>query len=80
VLAARRRFVRLGPEVRHPGDQPVSELEKRHRVIGAAIEKPLEPHHRVTLVGNRDLRPQVPVTGKLLIEPQVAITPPDTLP
>jgi hypothetical protein len=80
VLAARRRFVRLGPEVRHAGDQPVGELEKRHRVIGTAIEKPLEPHHPVTLVSNRDLRPQVPVTGILLIEPQVAITPPDTLP
>jgi hypothetical protein len=80
VLAARRRFVRFGPEVRHAGDQPVGELEKRHRVIGPAVEKPLEPHHPVTLVSNRDLRPQVPVTGILLIELQVAITPPDTLP
>jgi len=79
MLAAGRRFVRLRPEVRHPRDQPVSELEKRHRVIGTAIEKPLEPHHPVTLVGNRDFRPQMPVTGILLIEPQVAITPADAL-
>jgi hypothetical protein len=79
VLAAGRRLERLGPEVRHPGDQPAGELEERHRVIGTAIEKPLEPHHRVTLVGNRDLRPQVPVTGILLVEPQVAVTSPDTL-
>jgi hypothetical protein len=80
VLAARRRLVRLGPEVRHPGDQPVGELEERHRVIGAAIETPLEPHDSVTLVGKRDLRPQMPVAGILLIELQVAITPPDALP
>jgi hypothetical protein len=80
MLAAGRRFVRLGPEVRHPGDQPISELKKRHRVIGTAVEEPLEPHHPVTLVGNRDFRPQMPVTGILPIEPQVAITPPDTLP
>jgi hypothetical protein len=80
VLAAGRRFVRLGPEVRHPGDQPVGELEERHRVIGVAVEEPLEPDHGVTLVGDRDLRPQVPVTGVLLVEPQVAVTPPDTLP
>jgi hypothetical protein len=80
VLAARRRFVGLGPEVRHPGDQPVSELEERHRVIGRAIEAPLEPHDPVTLVGDDELRPQVPVTGVLLIELQVAVSPPDTLP
>src|SRR5258708_12043145 len=80
MLTAGRWFVRLGPEVRSPDDQPVSELEKRHRVIGTAIEKPLEPRYPVTLVGNRDFRPQMPVTGILLIEPQVAITPPDTLP
>jgi hypothetical protein len=79
VLAAGRRLVRLGPEVRHPGDQPVGELEEHHRVVGAPVEAPLEPHHRVPLVGNRDLRPQVPVTGKLLIEPQVAVTPSDAL-
>ena len=80
MLAARRRLVRLWPEVRHPGNQPVSELEERHRVTGVAIEKPLEPGHPVTLVGNRDFLPQVPVTGILLIEPQVAVTPPDPLP
>jgi hypothetical protein len=80
MLAAGRRFVRLRPEVRHPRDQPVSELEKRHRVIGTAIEKPLKPHHSVTLIGNRDLWPQVPVAWVLLIEPQVVITPPDALP
>jgi hypothetical protein len=79
VLAARRRLVRLGPEVRHPGDQPAGELEERHRVIGTAIETPLEPHYRVPLVGNRDFRPQVPVTGIVLVEAQVAVTPPDTL-
>jgi hypothetical protein len=80
VLTAGRRLVRLGPEVRHPGDQPVSELEERHRVIGTAIEEPLEPHHPVMLVSNGDFRPQVPVTGILLIEPQVAVTSADTLP
>jgi hypothetical protein len=79
VLAAGRRLVRLGPEVRHPGDQPAGELEERHRVSGTAVETPLEPHHRATFVGNRDLRPKVPVTGILLIELQVAVAPPDTL-
>src|SRR5262245_36127209 len=80
MLAPRRRFVWLGPEVRHPGDQAVRELEERHRVTWMAVEKPFEPHHRVTLISDRDLRPQMPVTGILLIEPQVAITPPDPLP
>jgi hypothetical protein len=80
VLAAGRRLVWLGPEVGHPGDEPVGEFEERHGVIALATEGPLEPHHPVTLVGDHQLRLQVPVTGILLIEPQVAITSPDTLP
>jgi hypothetical protein len=80
MFAAGRRFVRFWPEVRHASNQPVGKFEEHHRVIGAAIEKPLEPHHRVTLVTNHELLPEMPVTGVLLIEPQVAITPPDALP
>ena len=45
-----------------------------------AVEVPLEPHHRVLLVGDDDLGPQVPVARILLIEPQVAVAPPDPLP
>jgi len=80
VLAAGRRLVRLWPEVRHLGDQAAVELEEGHRVAGRAIEEPVEPSHRVPLVGDRELRPQVPVAGVLLVEPQVAVTSPDTLP
>jgi hypothetical protein len=80
VLAARRRLVRLWPEVRHPGDQPVSELEEHRRVIGPAVKEPLEPHHAVPLVRDRDLRPQVPVAGILLVERQVPVASADPLP
>src|SRR3954454_16609198 len=80
MLTAGWRLVRLWPEVRHPGDHPAGELEERHRVIGAVAQVPFEPGHPVTLISDHDLRPQVPVTGILLIEAQVAITPPDALP
>jgi hypothetical protein len=68
VRAARRQLVRSGQRSVTRGDQPVGELEKRHRVIGTAIETPLEPDHWVTLVSDREFRPQMPVTGIFLID------------
>src|ERR1700730_10869085 len=80
MLAARRWFVGLRPEVRDSSDQPVVELEERHSVVGTVLEAPLKPHHPVPLVSDHDLWPQMPVAGVLLIELQVAITSADTLP
>ena len=80
MLAARRWFVGFRPEVRDLRDQPVGKREERHPIVNAVIEVPLEPRHPVLLVSNHNLGPQMPVTGVLLIEPQVAITAPDALP
>ena len=79
MLAATRWFVGFRPEVRDLRDQPVSECEERQPIVNAVIEVPLEPRHPVLFVSDHDLGPQMPVTGVLLIEPQVAVTLPDAL-
>src|SRR5689334_3602120 len=80
MLAACGRFVWFRPEIRDPGDQTARELEEGHGIVASVTEPPLKPRHPVALVSDDDLGPQMPVARVFLVEPQVAVTPADTLP
>ncbi|MEJ7702155.1 MAG: MFS transporter [Geodermatophilaceae bacterium] len=81
VLTTGRRIVGLRPEVRHAGDEPVTVEREEHHAVGPVdTDRPLEPDGTVGRVGDHGVGCQVPVSGVVAVEAQVAVATANPLP